>query len=330
MRAAVVNAFGSFDAITIADIPPPVPGAGDVLIDVQAAGVNFADMLVVEGKYQSLPEPPFVPGKEIAGVVAAVGDGASRFTPGDRVMAYMEQGGFAELALAVEDDCYILPSAMPFKHGASMGINYQTAHFALNERGRLRGGESVLINGASGCVGMASIQLAKAAGATVLAGIRNAEKASLVLDGGADHVVDLAADGLRQAIREQVYELTGGRGADVILDTVGGDVFDASLRALAWSGRIVVIGFVSGRIPTIPGNYLLIKNITASGFYWDSYRTRDPQWVRRVQDEIFTLYGTGKIKPPVSQLVPLENVKEAFSALAGRRAKGRLVLTMDQ
>ena len=330
MRAAVVKAFGSFEAMTLADVPPPVPGTGEVLIDVHAAGVNHADLLVVEGKYQSLPDPPFVPGKEVAGVVAAAGAGVGRFAPGDRVIAALEQGGFAEQAVAAEGDCYTLPGTMSFTDGASMGNNYQTAHFALNERGHLKAGETVLVNGASGGVGMASIQLAKAAGATVLAGIGTAEKASLVLDGGADHVVDLAADGLKDALREQVYGLTGGRGADVVLDTVGGDVFDASLRALAWSGRIVVIGFVSGRIPTIAANYLLIKNITASGLYRNSYRTRDPEWVRRVQDEIFALYEAGKIKPPVVQPVPLEDFKEAFSALAERHAKGRLVLTMDR
>ena len=328
MKAVVVSAFGPPESLdTTGEVPLPSPGEGEVVLGVHAAGLNFADLLVVEGKYQSLPDLPFVPGKEIAGEVTAIGPGVSQLKVGDRVLAYVEAGGFAEQAAALEQDCHPLPDELPFAEAASLGLNFQTAHFALVDRAQMQSGDVVLVNGASGGVGLASVQMAKALGATVLAGIANPEKEALVTAAGADHVIDLSGDDLRSSLRDQVYAVTGGAGADVVLDPVGGDVFDASLRALAWRGRIVIIGFVAGRIPEAAANYLLVKNITATGMFWDSYRTRHPEWVARVQTEIFDMWKEGRLKAPAIEAYPLESFAGAAGALSGRRAGGRILLT---
>jgi NADPH2:quinone reductase len=328
MKAVVVNAFGSPEALDkIGEFPSPSAGDDEIIIDIHAAGLNFADLLVVEGKYQSLPELPFVPGKELAGEVASVGPGVSRLKVGDRVLAFVESGGFAERTMAAEQDCHFIPDDMTFREAVSLGLNFQTSHFALVDRAGLKPGETVLVTGASGGVGLAGVQIAKALGATVLAGIANPDKEALVKAAGADHVIDLSVDDLKSALRDQVYAVAGGNGVDVILDPVGGDVFDAGLRALAWRGRIVVIGFVAGRIPEVAANYLLLKNISAVGMYLDSYRKREPEWVARVQAEIYGMWKTGSLKAPEVDAYPLEAFAEAAGALAGRRAKGRILLT---
>jgi NADPH2:quinone reductase len=328
MRAVVVKSFGSPDGAVMENIADPHPSAGEILVEVQAAGVNFADLLVIQKKYQDLPSLPYVPGKEVSGTVMAVGEGIARIRPGDRVMAFVEHGAFAEQAIAVEADCFVIPDAMPFVEAASMGVVYQTAHLALEAHGRLGAGESVLITGASGGVGLAAIQLAKAKGATVLAGLTSPAKSPIVLENGADHVIDLTEENIRDALRAQVHEVTDGRGADVVIEIIGGEVFDASLRALAWHGRIVVIGFTSGAISTIKSNYLLLKNITASGLFFNSYRKKAPEWVARVQKTIFALYEAGKIRPPIMKTLSLADFAQAFSLITERKVEGRLVLTV--
>lgn len=328
MKAVVVSEFGPPESLTTpSEIPPPSAGEGGVVVDVQAAGLNFADLLVVEGRYQSLPDLPFVPGKEIAGEVTAVGQGVSGLRAGDRVLAFVESGGFAEQALAAEQDCHLIPAELPFGEAASLGINFQTAHLALIDRAQMQSGDAVLVTGASGGVGLAGVQIAKALGATVLAGIAKPEKEGLVRAAGADHVIDLSADDLKSSLRDQVFAVTDRNGVDVVLDPVGGDVFDACLRALAWRGRIVIIGFVAGRIPEAATNYLLLKNISAVGMFLDSYRNRHPEWVARVQAEIFDMWQAGRIKVPAIEAYPLESFAEAASALSGRRARGRVLLT---
>jgi NADPH2:quinone reductase len=327
MRAIIVNEFGPPDAMKIEDWPTPEPGPGQVRIDVHAIGVNYPDLLVIGGKYQILPERPFVPGKDAAGVVSAVGPEVQRLRQGDRVVVQLEHGAYAEEVLADEEDSYVVPDGMSFIDAAAMGLVYQTAHFALIERGQLRRGETVLINGAAGGVGVAATQIAKGLGGTVLAGVDTADRAETARAAGADHIIDLSAPDLRDALRRQVFEATGGRGADVVLDPLGGDIFDASLRALAWRGRIVVIGFAAGRIPAIKANYLLVKNISASGLQWSDYRERDPAWVRRVQDELFAMYEEGKLKPQVMRTFKMEGFADALGLVAKGEVRGKVVLT---
>ena len=251
MKAIVCREFGPPEALRLEEWPDPVPGPGQIAIAARAIGVNFPDILVVSGRYQLLPPRPFVPGKELAGIVTAVGPGVAGFAPGDRVMAQLEHGAFAEAAVANAAQCFPVPAGVSFVDAAAMGVVYQTAHFALIERGQYRPGETVLVTGAGGGVGMACLQLAKAKGATVLAGASRPERATLARESGADAIIDLGRPDLRDSLREQVRAATHGRMADIVLDPVGGDVFDAALRALAWCGRLVVIGFAAGRIPEV-------------------------------------------------------------------------------
>lgn len=325
MRAVVVREFGPPEGIRVEEFPAPIPAAGEVLIDVHAAGVNFPDMLVMSGRYQILPERPFVPGKECAGIVRAIGAGVTSCKPGDRVLMWMEYGAFAEQAKAAQDNCFVLPS-MSFEEAACFALVYQTAYFALVARAGLRAGEIVLVTGASGGVGLAAVQLAKALGATVLAAVSTPEKAAIARRSGADHIIDVSVPNLRDDLREQVRRATGGTLADVVVDPVGGDVFDASLRAAAWSGRLVVVGFASGRIPEIKANYLLVKNIAVAGLQISDYRDHHPQAMRRAMAELFDFYAQGKLKPWVSATYPLEEFAQAFAAIRTRKAVGKLAL----
>lgn len=272
MRALVVHQHGPIDAVQLEEFPEPRPDAGEVLVDVCAASVNFPDLLVIGGTYQHLPPTPFVPGKDLAGTVAAVGSRVSRVKPGDRVMAQIEHGAFAERAVAAEAVCHPLPAGMSFADAAAMGLVYLTAHFALVERARVRPDEVVLVTGAAGGVGLAAVQIAKALGATVVAAVSSEEKAAIARASGADHTVSTNVPGLRERLRAQVHAAVGQRGVDVIIDSVGGDVFDASLRALAWCGRLVVVGFAAGRVPEIKAGYLLVKNISIIGLQSSDYR----------------------------------------------------------
>lgn len=326
MKAVLVREFGAPETLRVEDIPVPVQRAGEVLIDVYAAGVNFPDMLVMAGRYQILPQRPFVPGKECAGVVRAVGGAVTTVQPGDRVLAWMEHGAFAEVAVAPQANCFVLPAAMSYAEAACFGLVYQTAHFALVTRAAVRAGEVVLVTGATGGVGLAAVQLGKALGATVIAAVSTAEKAAIAKQHGADATVDASAPDLRDSLREQVRGATGGRGADVVIDQVGGDVFDAALRALAWSGRLVVVGFAGGRIPEVKANYLLVKNIAVLGLQISDYRDQQPEAMRRVMAELFALYARGRLRPLVSEVFPLAEFARAFDRIATRRAIGKLAL----
>lgn len=329
MRAVVVREFGPPASIRVEEFPAPQPGAGQVLIDVHAAGVNFPDMLVMSGKYQILPQRPFVSGKECAGVVRAVGAEVTNCNPRDRVLMWMEYGAFAEQALAAHENCFVLPEAMSFEEAACFGLVYQTAYFALVTRAAMQPGEIVLVTGATGGVGLAAVQLAKALGATVIAAVSTPEKAVVARRNGADHTIDVSVPNLRECLREQVRKVTDGRAVDVIIDQVGGDVFDASLRALAWSGRLVVVGFAGGRIPEVKANYLLVKNIAVLGLQISDYRDHHPQAMRRAMAELFDLYAQGKLKPLVSKTYPLDRFAAAFAAIAARQAIGKLALKLQ-
>lgn len=328
MKAVVVREFGPPESIRVEEFPAPRPGAGEVLVEVHAAGVNFPDMLVITGKYQLLPVRPFVAGKECAGVVREIGAGVTHCKPGDRVLSWMEYGAFAEQAVTSQNNCFVLPDAMSFEEAACFGLVYQTAHFALVERGGLKAGDVALITGASGGVGLAAVQIAKALGATVLAAVSTPEKGAIARENGADHIIDVGVPNLRDALREQVRKATGGHGADVVIESVGGDVFDASLRALAWSGRLVVVGFAGGRIPEVKANYLLVKNIAVLGLQISDYRDGQPEAMRRVMAQLFELYRQGRLRPVVSKTFPLADFAQAFALIATRRAIGKLVLKL--
>jgi NADPH2:quinone reductase len=326
MRAAVVKEFGPILSHRLDSLPDPAPGPGEVLVAIKAAAVNYVDSLVVTGKYQFLPARPFAPGKLPAGVVSALGAGVQNLKVGDRVLTLAEQGGYAERIAVDARACFKLPPSMSFVDAAAMALVYDTAWFALRERARLRAGESVLVLGATGGVGLAAIGLAKALGAKVLAGVSNPAKAPLASSAGADAIVDLSQDNLRDALREQVFAHNDGNGVDIVLDPVGGDAFEAALRALAWRGRLVVIGFAGGRIPSVTTNYLLVKNIEVSGLQVSDYRKRTPELMAQCMNEIFALFEAGKLKPAPTVTRPLEDFAQALRDVVDRRVAGRVVL----
>ena len=330
MRAVVVREFGQIENAKLDEMPKPVPKAGEVLVEIHATAVNFVDLIMMSGKYQFKPELPFVPGKMPAGVVASVGAGVKNFKAGDHVIAMAEQGGFAEFIAMAENQCVKLPAALPFTEAAAMALIYDTAYFALRDRARIAAGETVLVLGATGGVGLAAIQLAKAFGARVLGGVSSKDKADIVRAAGADAIIDLAAPDLHESLRAQVYAQTDKRGADVVLDMLGGDIFDAGIRALAWRGRLVVIGFAAGRIPTLKANYLLLKNIEVSGLQVSDYRKRMPKEMQACFAEVFALYGAGKLKPLPTKTYPIAQFAAAMHEIADRKVRGRVVLTMGR
>ncbi len=328
MRAVVLNAERNREAVTLEDVPEPSFGADDVLVDVAAAAVNFPDILMLDGKYQIRPDPPFILGKDAAGTVAAVGDGVAGFAPGDRVMLYVHYGAFAERVAAPVHQCFALPEGVDFEAGAAMGLVYQTAYLALVERAALQPGETVLVTGGSGGVGLATVSLAKALGAgTVLAGLTTPAKADAVREAGADHIVDFSGENIRDSVRENVHEVTGGEGVDVVIDMVGGDVFDACLRAVAWSGRVVIVGFAGGRIAELKTNYLLLKNIAVMGSTLTGYYRREPQTMAKAQSVVFDLYSQGRIKAHIMERYPLEAFADALALVERRKVVGKAVLT---
>ncbi len=326
MRAVVVREFGTPESLSIEQVEASEPGSDEVLVEVEAVGVNFVDLLVIGGTYQFLPPRPFTPGKLPAGRVIAIGDNVKRFAVGDRVLTTAEQGGYAEQAVALAEHCYRIPDSMSFTDAAAMALAFDTAWFALHERGRLRAGETVLVLGATGAVGLAAIQLAKAFGARVIAGVSSMSKASIVTVAGADGVVDLSAENLRDGLREQVRALTDGRGADVVIDSLGDRFFAAALRAMAWSGRLVVVGFAAGEIPSVKVNYLMVKNIEVSGLQVSDYRKRVPTRMRECFEEIFALYEQGAVRPPSVSVRPLDDFAQALAEIRDRKSKDRIVL----
>ena len=326
MRAVIVSEFGDIETTRLGHIVSPSPGYGEILVDVRVTAVNYVDLLVIAGKYQFRQECPFVPGKGPAGVVAALGRGVDQFKVGDRVLAMAEQGGYAEQVAVPATQCYRLPDSLSYAEAAAMALVYDTAWVALRERARIREGEVALILGASGGVGYAALQLAQTMGARTLAGIARPEKAGFVLAAGAEAVIDLSVPNLHEELRRQVYAANQGRGADVILDPLGGDIFDAAIRALAWRGRMVVIGFAAGRIPTLKTNYLLLKNIELSGLQVSDYRKQTPDIMQECLTEIFSLYEAGRIRPAPITRFPLEDYRSALAQVRDRTAHGRLVL----
>jgi NADPH2:quinone reductase len=332
MKAVIVAAFGPVASAEVRDVPDPVAGPGEVVVAMRAADVNYPDILVMEGRYQVKPPLPFSPGKAGAGVIAALGAGVTGFAIGDRVAVQVEYGAYAEKVVAPAGGCLKLPDDIGFAEAAALGLVYQTSYYALVDRGAFRAGDSVLVLGASGGVGVAAVGLAKALGAgTVLALTSAGDGADVARAAGADVVIDRGMDNLRDGLKAAVLAATGGQGADVVIDPVGGAATEAALRALAWRGRLVVVGFAAGDIPTFRANYLLVKNITVSGLQWSDYRDRDPEGVAQVQAEIFALRHEGRLPPvPISRVLPLDQFADALEQVRAGKARGKVILSVGE
>jgi len=326
----IVREFGPVEEAEFGEFPKPEAAPNEILLEVHATAANFVDLLVIGGQYQFLPDLPFVPGKLPAGIVAEAGSSVKQLKPGDRVLAMAEQGGYGEFVAVPESQCLKLPDKMSFVDAAAMALVYDTSWFALRDRARYQVGDSVLVLGATGGVGLAAVQLAKAMGAKVLAGVSSWDKADIARDAGAHVVIDLSRSNLYDNLREQVYEVTSNRGADVVLDPLGADIFDAAIRAVAWRGRYVVIGFAAGRIPTVRANYILLKNIEVTGLQISDYRKRMPGQMRACFQEIFGLYEAGKIKPAPTTILPVAQFATALADIRDRRARGRIVLSQGK
>jgi NADPH:quinone reductase len=324
MRVVRCNAWGELEDIVLAEVAPPAPpGPGRVAIEVVAAGVNFADILMITGKYQERPLPPFTPGLEVAGRVSAVGDGVSRIKLGDRVLGMLDQGGFAEEVVAPEGDVFEIPDRMGFAEAAGFAIAYGTSHGALVWRAGLQPGELLLVLGAAGGVGLTAVEIGKAIGARVIACAGGQEKLEIARAHGADELIDYRTENIRSRVRA----ITGGAGADVVYDPVGGESFEAALRAVDWSARLVVVGFAGGKVQQIPANILLVKNLAVYGLYWGSYRRHAPERLPGAFAELFGWWREGRLKPFVSARYDLAEAKAALGELAERRARGKIVLT---
>ena len=319
MRAARVARTDGPQGIEVTEVPDAVAGPGEVLIEVRAAGVNFPDLLLSQGRYQVRPELPFVLGGEVAGVVRQA-PADSEFVPGDRVAATTGTGAFAELAAVAVPDVYPLPDAVGFEAGACLPMNYLTMTFALRLRGQLQEGEAVLVQGAAGGIGTATIQLAKAMGARVISVVSTAEKAEFVRKVGSDEVV--LAEGFKDAVRE----LTGGAGVDMVVDPVGGDRFTDSLRCLGPLGRLLVVGFTAGDIPTVKVNRLLLNNIDVRGVGWGAYAVPRAGYARAEWDRLAVFLGTGFVDPPIGGRFPLAEAGAAVAGLDERAVLGKYVV----
>jgi len=329
MKAVRVHELSNRAGIKVDEIPDPTPKPGEVIVDVAAATINYPDILMLDGKYQIRPDLPFILGKDGTGTISAVGEDVSGFAPGDRVLFYVHYGAFAEKVAVLVSNCFELPDDIPLDDAAAMGVAFQTVWAALVDRAALQPGEVVLVTGASGGVGIAAVALAKALGAgPVLAGMTTLAKSDPVKAAGADHIIDMSGDDLRDDVRDQVRQATGGRDVDVVIDVAGGDIFDACLRTLAFNGRIVVLGFMSGRIADVKTNYLLLKNISVVGSSINAIYARDNASVRRGQAEMARLYGEGKLAPHIFKHFPLDKIAEAIGVLEDRSVVGKVVLTV--
>ena len=323
MKAILCKHLGATEALTFtADLSDPEPSVGEVVIAVESAGVNFPDVLVVQGLYQFKPELPFSPGGEVAGTILKIGADVTGWQVGDRV-AYMSlTGGFRSQVVARADGLMRVPKALPLTTMGGMVITYGTAMHGLHQRAQLQARETVLVLGAAGGVGLAAIEIAKAMGATVIAAASTAEKLAIAREAGADHLINYGETDLRTALRE----LVGKRGVDMVVDPVGGDLFEPALRTCAWGGRYLVIGFASGTIPKVPANLPLLKGCAVVGVFWGEFRLRDVAADNANFDQLFVWYAEGKLRPLISHQLPLEEAPAALKMLAAREAKGKIIL----
>jgi len=323
MRAVLCKEWGGPEKLVAEDVPSPPIRESAVRIAVHAAGINFADLLLVSGQYQEKPAFPFTPGMEVSGTVTEVGAGVSALKAGDRVMALTGTGAYAEEIVVDANRVYKIPDKMDFASAAGFPVTYGTSHGAFDWRAHLKAGEWLLVHGAAGGVGLTAVEIGKVMGAKVIACAGSPEKLEIARQRGADHLIDYS----HEDIRERVKAITGGRGADVVYDPVGGDAFDASLRSIAWGGRIIIIGFASGRIPQAPANILLVKNIDVIGFYWGSYQARQPELLRDSYAKLLRWFEEGKLKPHISAQMDLKDVAQAMDLLRQRKSTGKVVLT---
>lgn len=324
MKALVCNEFATIDKLNLEEKPAPQPAKGEVLIDVKAAGVNFPDLLTVQGKYQIKPPLPFVPGTEVAGVVTAVGESVTRRKVGDKVIATTQIGGFAEQCVAPEYATIEMANSMSFPQAAGFSITYGTSYYALKQRANLQAGETVLVLGAAGGVGIATIQIAKAMGAKVIAAASSEEKLDFACEAGADMRINYS----NEPLKDKIKELTGGNGADVIYDPVGGDLSEQAFRGIAWDGRFLVIGFASGPIPAIPLNLALLKGASMMGVFWGSWMARQPQEAMQNFKELIDMIDGCQFSPLVTEVYDLEDYQSALASISERRAKGKVILSM--
>jgi NADPH:quinone reductase len=331
MKALLSMRPGPPESLEYADAPDPVAGEGEVVIAVKAAGVNFPDVLIIEDKYQFKPDRPFAPGGEIAGVVESVGPGVTNVKPGQRVIGSLGWGGFAEKVKAQAQRVLPIPDAMPFDEASAFILTYGTSYYALKDRGVVKAGEVLLILGAAGGVGVAAIELGKAMGARVIAGVSSEEKAAFARDAGADDAVVYPSGNLSKdqskALAEDFKRVCGG-GADIVYDAVGGPYCEPALRAMNWNGRYLVVGFPAG-IPTPPLNLTLLKSSSIVGVFWGASTAREPKLHEGNVRDLFKLYGEGKVRPRISARYPLRDGGQAIRALADRKATGKVVLVME-
>jgi NADPH2:quinone reductase len=326
MKAVLCKAYGPPETLVLEDSNSPQASSNQVVIDVKTCGVSFPDTLLITGKYQFKPPLPFSPGGEVAGIIKAVGTDVTQFQVGDRVVAFTGWGGFAEEIAADVSRVLPLPDEIDFATGAAFSMTYATSYYALKDRGKLKAGEKLLVLGASGGVGLASIEIGKAMGAHVIAAASSAEKLEVCQQHGADEVINYTTEDLK----ERVKALTGGNGVDVIFDPVGGAYTEPALRGMAWSGRYLVIGFAAGDIPRIPLNLALLKSCSIVGVFWGAFATREPELNRSYLQELFSWVSTGKLRPLISTTYPLTRAADALSDMLQRKVKGKAVLQIDE
>lgn len=322
MKAVLCKAFGPAETLVVEETANPEAKKNEVVIDVHCAGVNFPDTLIIEGKYQFKPPFPFSPGGEAAGVVSSVGEKVSHLKVGDRVMALTGWGSFAEQVAVPSYNVMPVPKLMDFPSAAAFGMTYGTSMHALKQRANLQPGETLLVLGASGGVGLAAVEIGKAMGAKVIAAASSAEKLDVAKAAGADELINYNESNLK----EEVKRITGGQGADVIYDPVGGDLFDLAVRSIAWNGRLPVVGFASGRIPEVPVNLMLLKGASVVGVFWGSFAQRQPQDNLANFQQLFAWHAEGKLKPLVSETFALEKAADAINLLGQRKAVGKVVV----
>jgi NADPH2:quinone reductase len=324
MKAVLCKQFGPPDSLVVEEIDSPRAGPGEVVVSVKAASVNFPDVLIIQNKYQFKPPLPFSPGSELAGVVKEVGAGVQGFRAGDKVMAFTTYGAFAEEVKTEASRLLPLPDKMSFTTGAAFLLTYATTDHALRDRAALAAGETLLVLGAAGGVGLAAVEIGKALGARVIACASSDEKLAVCRDHGADATINYAAEDLR----ERLKVLTAGHGADVIYDPVGGPYSVPAFRSIAWRGRHLVVGFAAGEIPKLPLNLALLKGASVVGVFWGDFTRREPARFADSVRQLARWYGEGKLKPHVSQTLPLEKAADALKLMAARQVKGKLVLTV--
>ncbi len=323
MRAVVIEKWCEPSDLRVSEIPEPELLPGTLCVDVSSAGVNFFDILMARGQYQVKPPFPFVPGAEVAGVVREVGEGVTNFAPGDRVFGAPGLGAFAETAVMPAASTYPLPDDMPFDHGAALPIVYPTSYAGLVYRANLQSEETLLVHAAAGGVGIAAVQIGVALGARVIATAGGADKLEVARRAGAHVVLDYREEDFVERVKQE----TDGRGADVIYDSVGGDVFERSLKCIAWNGRLLVVGFAGGTIPSVKANRILLKNIAVTGVHWGAYAQHEPSRIPETFAALFSLYADGRIRPEIFRRYPLEELPQALEDLGTRKTWGKLIIT---